>query len=65
MDFQDIMEGGIIQECCRNHAISSDGGAIMTHRILVSSILYKTVTERAGQLGLEQHTAIDHVEEYM
>jgi hypothetical protein len=44
----------------------------------VSSILYKTVTERgdsyeefvkklmiAGQLGLEQYTAIDHIEQYM
>jgi hypothetical protein len=44
----------------------------------VSSILYKTVTERgdsyeefvkklmiAGRLGLEQYTSIEHIEEYM
>ena len=49
-----------------------------TQKILVSSTLYETVTERgdsyeefvkklmiAGRLGLEQYTAIDHIEQYM
>eukprot|EP00957_Ditylum_brightwellii_P206307 15347763-Ditylum_brightwellii.AAC.1 len=29
MDFQDTMEGGTIQECCRNLTLSSGGGAVM------------------------------------
>eukprot|EP00957_Ditylum_brightwellii_P201283 15324926-Ditylum_brightwellii.AAC.1 len=38
MDFQDIMEGGIIQECCRNHTISSVVGAMMNTFIKSKSV---------------------------